>query len=249
MNSIKKWFWFVLIIPLAILAGFLIWASTPLGPMPEALNALQSSTSVHIFIDRWLIFKPTTNTKNTGVIIYPGGRVDPRSYAPSAQELSSLGYLTVIVPMPLNLAVFGSEQATDVMLAFPEIKNWVIIGHSLGGTMAARYTLRHQDNVAAIILWGSYPAEDDDLSKLEILSMSIFGTLDGLTTLQDINSSRHLLPENTIWIPIQGGNHAQFGWYSDQPGDKTALISREAQQQMVIDATRIILDELENDIE
>ena len=32
-------------------------------------------------------------------------------------------------------------------------------------------------------------------------------------------------------MPIEGGNHAQIGWYGPQPGDGTATISREEHQQ------------------
>jgi hypothetical protein len=242
----KKWLWLIIIFPLLMLAGFLIWAYTPLGPMPEALSALQSTSMVQVIDGRWLVFEPTTNHKNTGLIIYPGGRVDPRSYSPPAKQLSSSGYLVVIVPMPLNLAVFGAQRAGEVMNAFPDIENWVLAGHSLGGSMAARFTYQHQKDVHGLILWAAYPAEDDDLTDVEMISMSVFGTLDGLTTTQDIDRSRHLLPENVIWVPIEGGNHAQFGWYGDQPGDNPALISREEQQQMIIESTKNILDILED---
>lgn len=243
MMKNKRWLWLIIIIPLIVCIGSLIWVLTPLGPMPEALSALQSSSSVQVVEDKWLTFKPITDAKDTGLIIYPGGRVDPRSYSPIARQLSSSGYTVVIVPMPLNLAVLGSERAGDVMRAYPEIDNWVIAGHSLGGSMAARYAHRNQDVIDGIILWGSYPAKDDDLSNSGILSMSIFATLDGLTTPEDINKSRHLLPENTIWVPIIGGNHAQFGWYGTQSGDNSANISREVQQKMIIESTLVILDE------
>jgi hypothetical protein len=242
----KKWLWLIVIFPLLMFTGFVIWAYTPLGPMPKALSALQSTATVQVIDDRWLVFEPTTNLMKTGLIIYPGGRVDPRSYSPTAKQLSSSGYLVVIVPMPLNLAVFGTERASDVMEVYPEIENWVIAGHSLGGSMAARYAYLHQDDVQALILWAAYPAENDDLSNAEFFSTSVFGTLDGLTTAQDIDRSRHLLPENVIWVPIEGGNHAQFGWYGDQPGDNPALISREQQQQIIIESTKNILDIFED---
>ncbi|HUV28166.1 MAG TPA: alpha/beta hydrolase, partial [Anaerolineales bacterium] len=38
------------------------------------------------------------------------------------------------------------------------------------------------------------------------------------------------------------GNHAQFGWYGDQAGDNPASISREKQQQRIIESTRQIVD-------
>jgi hypothetical protein len=45
-------------------------------------------------------------------------------------------------------------------------------------------------------------------------------------------------------VPIEGGNHAQMGWYGPQGGDGTASISREAQQAEVVDATAALLEGL-----
>jgi len=41
--------------------------------------------------------------------------VDPRAYAPAARALAEEGYLVVIVPMPLNLAVLAPGRAAEVM--------------------------------------------------------------------------------------------------------------------------------------
>ena len=49
------------------------------------------------------------------------------------------------------------------------------------------------------------------------------------------------MPENTSWVKIDGGNHSQFGWYGDQPGDNPASISREIQQQIIIESTKDLL--------
>jgi len=46
------------------------------------------------------------------------------------------------------------------------------------------------------------------------------------------------------WFVIVGGNHAQFGWYGPQPGDNPAEISREAQQQQVVESTIEMLKSL-----
>ena len=62
--------------------------------------------------------------------------MDPISYGPTAKQLSTSEYLVVLVQMPLTLSVFGAERAGDVMEAYPEIENWAIAGHSLGGNMA-----------------------------------------------------------------------------------------------------------------
>jgi len=118
----------------------------------------------------------------------------------------------------------------------------VVAGHSLGGSMAARYAIRKPTDVDGLVLWAAYPASSDDLSNSHLITMSIYGTNDGLITEQDITNSSLLLPENTSWVAIDGGNHAQFGWYGDQAGDNPASISREKQQQRIIESTRQIVD-------
>jgi len=35
---------------------------------------------------------------------------------------------------------------------------------------------------------------------------------------------------------IEGANHAQFGWYGDQAGDDLSAISRQEQQDQVLNA-------------
>jgi hypothetical protein len=42
-------------------------------------------------------------------------------------------------------------------------------------------------------------------------------------------------------MAIEGGNHAQFGWYGDQAGDLPAEISREVQQEQIVAASIALL--------
>jgi hypothetical protein len=46
-------------------------------------------------------------------------------------------------------------------------------------------------------------------------------------------------------VAVQGGNHAQFGWYGPQDGDNAPAISREAQQGQVVEATLALLRQLQ----
>lgn len=225
--------------------GFLVWAKTPLGPMPEALESLQSDSQVQVTEDNWIVFEPTGATPDTGLIFYPGGRVDPRAYAPAARAIAEQGYLVVIVPMPLNLAVFAPNRAEEVMAAYPEIQLWVIGGHSLGGAMAARYVYQHPGAAQGLVLWAAYPASSDNLSGQPLEVVSIVGSLDGLGADQRIETTRGLLPEDTQFIRIEGGNHAQFGWYGDQPGDAEAAITRTDQQDQALRPTLELLAGLE----
>ena len=245
MRKLKRGLGWLFLLLLLALIGFVVWASTPARPMPEALAALQSDSQVQVETEGWLIFHPVGEDPAVGLILYPGGRVDPRAYAPPARAIAAEGYLVVIVPMPLNLAVFGPDRAAGVLAAFPEVERWAIGGHSLGGAMAARFAHRQPSAVQGLVLWASYPAASDDLSARELAVVSIYGTRDGLATGEKIAASRPLLPAGTRWVAIEGGNHAQFGWYGPQSGDNPATISREVQQQEVIAATLALLADLE----
>jgi hypothetical protein len=244
MRKLKRRLGLLFLLLLLALVGSVAWASMPSSPMPEALAALQSDAQVQVETEPWLIFRPVGRNPTVGLVLYPGGRVDPRAYAPPARAIAAEGYLVVIVPMPLNLAVFGPKRAAEVLAAFPEVERWAIGGHSLGGAMAARFTHRQPSAVQGLVLWASYPAASDDLSARELAVVSVYGTRDGLATEEEIAASRPLLPAETRWVAIVGGNHAQFGWYGPQSGDNPATISRQAQQQEVVAATLVLLAEL-----
>ena len=217
---------------LLTLAGFAIWAYTPLGPMPEASVAMSSDDQVQVENGSWLTFRPTVSQPDTGLILYPGGRVDYRSYAPLAREVARQGYTVVIVPMPFNLAVFGAGRAGDVIAAHPEIKHWAVGGHSLGGAMAANYVFGHSDAVSGLALLAAYPAENNSLADRNLDVLSIYGTQDG--AVDQLKTAQSLLPPGTEWMAIDGGNHAGFGWYGPQPGDGMASISRQEQQAQTV---------------
>jgi len=217
--------------------GFAVWGLTPSQPMPEALDAVRSDDQVSVQSGELLVFTPTDEQTETGFIIYPGGHVDYRAYAPIAKEIAAKGYLVVIVPMPLNLAVLNSEAALKVIASYPEIKHWAIGGHSLGGAMAAHFIIQHPGEVDGLILWASYSASNEDLSDSDIKVLSISATLDGLSTPEKIENSRLRLPVDTTWVMVTGGNHAQFGWYGKQSGDNNPEISRLEQQDQILSAT------------
>jgi hypothetical protein len=234
-----KLIWKILIgigaVILLIMAGFTVWAYTPAAPMPEALAAMESNSSVNVTQDGWVTFSPTSGNPTTGVIFYPGGRVNYRAYAPLLNDLAAEGYLVTLVPMPFNLAVFGSERASQVIAAHPEIDHWVIGGHSLGGAMAASYVYNNPGAVDGLFFLAAYPASNQSLADSDVKVLSISGTLDGLATPEKIAASIPLLPTDTTFFPIEGGNHAQFGWYGPQSGDNPATISREEQQKLVFE--------------
>jgi len=112
--------------------------------------------------------------------------------------------------------------------------------------MAARFAYQHPEAAQGLVLWAAYPASSDDLSGYPLAATSIYGTLDGLATGDKIDASRPLLPSDTQWVPIEGGNHAQFGWYGPQSGDNKATISQEVQQEQIVAATAGLLSRLKD---
>jgi dienelactone hydrolase len=248
LNKIKRFWWSPVLIVVLGVAGFVGWAESTADPMPEALAALRPSgepEGVTVMIDDWLIFQPNSKEPSTGLVFYPGGRVDPRAYAPAARAIASEGYLVAIVPMPLNLAVLSPNSAAKVIEGFPDVGQWAVGGHSLGGAMAARFADAKPALVEGLVLWASYPAQSDDLSGSGLEVLSVYGTEDGLATPERIESSRSLLPPRTRWVAIQGGNHAQFGWYGPQARDNPPSISRRAQQEEAVAVTVRLLQKLE----
>jgi len=110
--------------------------------------------------------------------------------------------------------------------------------------MAARFVDGNRSAADGLVLWAAYPDASNDLSGSTLPATSIYATLDGLATGEKIAASRPLLPLETQWVAILGGNHAQFGWYGPQAGDNPATISREAQQEQIIEATVELLARL-----
>jgi pimeloyl-ACP methyl ester carboxylesterase len=135
------------------------------------------------------------------------------------------------------LDINATERA---LAAFPAIRHWVVGGHSLGGVAAAAYASGH--HVDGLVLWASYPS-NDSLKNSNTKVISIYGTQD-ISGLGAFDHSHDLLPPDTEYVAIQGGNHAQFGDYGVQPGDKAATITRAEQQKQAVEATVQFLKEI-----
>jgi hypothetical protein len=239
----RTWRWIGLIL-LAVVIAFTIWFLIPLGPLDGTGTALVDGDEVTVEEDPWLTFTPVNGTA-TGLIFYPGARVHPESYAPAARAIAEEGFLTVIVPMPLNMAVLSPNRAAEVIEAHPEIETWVIGGHSLGGAMAAQFANTRRTAIDGVVLWGAYPGANTSLRNAGQRVLVVYGTRDCISTEEEVLAGAIRLPDDTEVVAIQGGNHTQFGWYDGQPGSCTATISLEEQQAIAVEATVDLLDELD----
>jgi hypothetical protein len=216
-----------------------VWAKTgSYDARLVALTALESTDRVTVTTDDWIVFTPVMETE-IGLIFYPGGLVEPTAYAPVLHQIAESGVLVVITPMPLNLAILNTGAAASVIDAYPLISTWILAGHSLGGASAAIFAENYPLGVDAIALWDSYPADSADLSDNTISAISIFGTTNHVPNTDNFNAKKHLLPAETIFVDIEGANHAQFGDYGPQKGDVVASISLAEQHERVAE---IMLD-------
>ncbi|MBZ2164751.1 alpha/beta hydrolase [Methanobacterium spitsbergense] len=247
MKFIKSKKGFILIIIFVLLIGsltaFSIYVSDYYPSDSTALAALSSSGSYTVSdTTNSITFTPNSNKSKTGIIFYPGAKVQPESYSVLASKLAQNGYTTIIVKMPFNLAFFGANKANEIIDQHNDVTTWVIGGHSLGGVFASDYAVNHQDKIKGVIYLAAYP--NINASNASFKALSIRGSQDGLTTSGDISKNLNKYPINTTFITIEGGNHYNFGDYGIQAGDNNSTISRQEQQNMTINHILIFLKDL-----
>lgn len=216
------------------IAAFAFYVNDYYHADDRATNALQSTTNVkvHTLDNGNIAFEPAD--PQAGIVFYPGGKVQAEAYAPLMQDLAERGFLSVIVPMPFNLAVFNTNGAGGIQEQFPTVHKWIIMGHSLGGSMAASYVDEHSDSWDGLVLLASYSTADLTDNNIDVLC--IRGSNDNVLNKQAYTDNHSNLANDTQEFIISGGNHAQFGDYGNQSGDGEPEISAQEQQALTADA-------------
>ena len=209
---------------LFIILGFFVFVLDYYSATDKALKALESDS---VLIDQteygWFFDGPAADKC---LIFYPGAKVDETAYAPLLHKIAANGIDICLVKMPFHMAVFGMNIADSIMARY-EYDHWYIGGHSLGGAVAANYAAAH--NLDGVILLASYPTKDVDEPMLIIC-----GSEDGVVNQRRLAAASQF--GTTEEVIIRGGNHAGFGDYGEQSGDKAAVITAAEQQQATVDA-------------
>ncbi len=182
------------------------------------------------------------DSNEVGFIIYTGGKVEDKAYVRLAKLLNDEGYNSIVVDFPLNIGFLDIDNADEIIEKYPDVESWVIIGHSLGGTVGSIYALEKNDKVDGLVFLASYPNED--LTDVNVQTLSIYGTNDGIINQERNELSKRSFKDNHVEVIIDGGNHAGFANYGEQKGDGENLIGYEQQQEMAVD--NIITWTLEN---
>ncbi len=224
---------------------FILWMANSFRAQGFDRSILDSDELVSIGETSSLIhFQPNKNEQTTGLIFFPGGMVQPEAYAPMARQIAEQGFNVFIVKLPFGSAPLKSQetsvrqQALELVKTNASIQYWVIGGHSRGAAIAARFIQLHGEFLDGLILIAtSHPKEAAfDLSNTTLAVTKIHASNDGLASPGEVEANAIYLPQDTTWVLIEGGNHSQFGYYGSQLGDGTAVISREEQQKLTVDA-------------
>lgn len=231
----------ILLASIVILVGIgtTIYVNDYYHAKEEALSALDSNDKVTVsHLDKTtIVFEP--EDVEVGFIFYPGGKVQYEAYAPLMQSLAEKGILCILVHMPCNLAVLDVNAADGLKEHYPDIQNWYIGGHSLGGSMAATYVEKHKEDYEGLVLLAAYSTTDLAESGLKVIS--IYGSEDEVLAIDKYKKYKENLPKNFIEEVINGGCHAYFGTYGEQDGDGTATIT--GQEQITI-TTGILVENM-----
>lgn len=231
----------VLVAVLALAIGCVIYINDDYDASEAAMALIETpAEDIHLIVDEEgrMIFEPEAAT--TGIVFYPGGKVEAESYAPLMTALAREGILTVLVPMPANLAVLDTDAAEGVVEQYNYIEGWYMAGHSLGGSMAASYLAEQTDSdyYEGLILLAAYSTEDLSKNTLDVLS--IYGDQDKVLNKEKYEKYFPNLPADyTHEEIIKGGNHAQFGDYGEQDGDGKAKISAKEQIARTVEAIKV----------
>ncbi len=230
MNKGKLMKIFIIIVSIILLLGlFVIIGVSFLSSSPKDDVFDHITLDVEETSDAYIIYaeEPVAN-----LVFYPGGLVEAKSYLYFANLLAQEGVNVWITKMPLNLAILNRFAFLDVYEESD--RPWFIAGHSLGGASATYVVDEHDDKLDGLILLAAYPPSSVDLSSKEIPILSITASLDGVMDLDAFEDRQALLPSDTSYHEIEGGNHAYFGYYGSQRGDNDARITVHEQHQITV---------------
>ena len=236
----KKSGLFSVIALIAIIVGALsIYLSAYYRADMEDILNFEAYAEAEYYLDEdgYTVFPAEDAT--AGFIFYPGGKVEANAYLPLMAALSERGITSVLVKMPFNLAVFDINAADGIRERMPEITDWYIGGHSLGGSMAASYLETHTDGFSGLVLLGAYSTAD--LSGTSLRAICLHGSEDLVMNREKHDECLVNLPARYIEQEIGGGCHAYFGMYGEQKGDGIATITSTEQITLTADIVSIFI--------
>ncbi|TQJ30743.1 alpha/beta hydrolase [Microbacterium sp. SLBN-146] len=219
----------------AAIVTFLVWTNITYPAAPDGLAAAETDDRISLGgDDNLVVMSPAGGESEQGLVFLAGAKVEPKAYVSTFRDLAAAGVTVVIVRPILNLAIIEWRDLSEFTAAAPEVEAWAVGGHSAGGVKACSYA--EDAAVTALVLFASYCAFGDLSGRDDLSALSITGTRDGVLSLDSFEDARSLMPPDTIYVELDGVNHAQFGDYGDQPGDSPSTISNDEAHALISDA-------------
>ncbi|GEO78200.1 hypothetical protein FD29_GL002121 [Companilactobacillus mindensis DSM 14500] len=169
MKKFKRWLLGSLIVLLAICSIILLVVK---NKEYQPSNTAQQASSTSTVVDNTIKF--SGDDSKPMVIFYPGALVEPKSYSIWAQKVAQAGFSVYIVRFPLDLAVLNANAAKKIQ----KNHQYIIGGHSLGGTMASRYAKNNSQKLLGVFFLASYPEKKGDLHETNVPVLSLTATKD-----------------------------------------------------------------------
>ena len=227
----------------AVIIGMCLFNERPAVQTVATYQSTYCDTVISVAEDGGVEILPRNTDADIGIVFYVGAQITPDAYIPFLARIAEQGYACFIPDFTFNMAALEPKAADEIIPAHPEIKSWILAGHSMGGLTASGYADDHRDTVDGLILIAAYTNQDMSDARLPVLA--VFGDTDGVM-------NKGLYEKRKVWNPadfeehiIPGANHAQYGDYGKQPRDNDATISAEEQQSQTAE---IILDWLNRHI-
>ena len=221
----------------AVIIGMCLFNERPAVQTAAAYQSTYCDTVINIAGDGGVEILPQSRDADTGLIFYVGAQITPDAYIPLLALIAEQGYACFVPNLTFNMAALEPAAADEIISAHPEIRSWILAGHSMGGLTAAGYADDHRDTVDGLIILAAYTGRDMSDAVLPVLS--VFGDADGVINMSHYEERKAWLPTGFEEHIIPGANHAQYGDYGKQPRDCDAEISAEEQKAQT---AAIILD-------
>jgi len=225
-----------------VIAGLLVvgavvlvaWYQIDGQPLPETAQFMAGDGfTVTEFDDGSLVFRPDVSNGH-GLLIMHGALIKPKSYVKSAAFFARLGY-TVLLPNGMaRLSILAVDGAAERMKDFA-VRDWFVIGHSMGGMAGLTLIARHRPNVTAVALWAA--SQPSDFSDLSLPMLFLWGDTDGLLPPERFAAGKAKLPATVEYVTVAGGNHQDFAMYSHQFFDREGLLGWGAQIDLANEIT------------
>lgn len=240
-RSVFRIVWFSLV------GIFMVWNIGTYQSRNLPSDTFENSEKVSVEVTKdQIIFKSNLSNKSLEVIFFQGALVDPKAYAPLSRKLAEAGFTTHLIKTPFRLPLYGYQKISEIFDL--EEGNYVIGGHSQGGKMAARFVFENPELLKGLFLLGTSHPRDIDLSNLSIPSLKLYGELDGLASVEEVEANESKLPTGCQSIMIEGGNHSQFGYIGTLLTDNPAGIPLEKQQELTLSHLKVFLNGIENSL-